>query len=79
MIIHDAICVVMLWHPEWFTCHEWHVYVCLDEGEHLGQTVADETGGSGLAPNCTVAMDCDGDRINDCIVRSMRSLIERNG
>lgn len=79
MIIHDAICVVMLWHPEWFTCHEWHVHVCLDESEHLGQTVADETGGSGLAPNCTVAMDCDSERINDCIVRSMRSLIERIG
>lgn len=75
MIIHDAICVLMLWHPEWFERHEWHVAVCLDEGEHLGQTVADESGAGGRAPNCTVVMDCDAQKINDCIVAELQQII----
>lgn len=72
MIIHDAICAVMLWHPEWFVCHEWPVSVCLDEGEHLGQTVVAQSG----TANCTVAMDCAADKINACIISELQQIIK---
>ena len=58
MVIHDAICVLMLTHPEWFTCARMNVHVCLEDGAHLGQTAVREG-----TPNCTVAMDANAEAI----------------
>lgn len=71
MIIHDAICVVWLWHPEWFGCHRWNVRICLDKNEHLGQTVADETGTGA----CTVVMDTDAEKVNEEILSMMEKIV----
>lgn len=78
IIIHDAISVLPLWQPDWFDRHQWHVYVCLEEGEHLGQTVADETGASGKAPNCTVVMNCDAQKVNAAILEGMAAVIRKH-
>ena len=70
MVIHDAICVLMLSHPDWFRCEEHRVSICLDEGEHLGQTVVEPTG----ATNCTVAMDADAEKVNGYLAKFAREL-----
>lgn len=70
MVIHDAICVLMLSHPDWFRCEEHRVSICLDEGEHLGQTVVEPTG----ATNCTVAMDADAEKVNGYLAEFAREL-----
>ena len=70
MVIHDAICVLMLSHPDWFHCEEHRVSICLDEGEHLGQTVVAPDG----ATNCTVAMDADAEKVNGYLAEFAREL-----
>lgn len=77
MIIHDAVCVMMLWHPEWFDRREWYVHVCLEESEHLGETVADEDGSTGLVPNCTVVMNCEAEKIDEEILQAMGTIIQK--
>ena len=75
MVIHDAICAVSLYHPEWFEWHSWYVWIDLTADEHLGQTRADETGESGHAPNCAVAVKADRDQVGACIVDSMELIV----
>ncbi len=70
VIIHDAISVLMLTHPDWFRREEHRVRICLDEGEHLGQTVVDLAG----APNCTVAMGADTEKVNGYLAEFVREL-----
>lgn len=63
MVIHDAICVLLLSHPEYFRCEDCPMHICLDEGEHLGQTVVDKTG----PKNCTAALDANTEQVNACL------------
>jgi inosine-uridine nucleoside N-ribohydrolase len=75
MVIHDAICAVSLYHPEWFELERRCVWVDLTADEHLGQTRADEPDGSGRAPNCAVAVKADCAAVNGCIVDSMELIV----
>ncbi len=58
VVIHDAICALWLLQPELFADEPMRIRICLDEGEHLGQTMRVESG----APVCTVAMGLDAAR-----------------
>lgn len=54
-VVYDAVTVLELTHPEWFTMKELAVGICLEDGEHLGQTAVV----SGKTPNCSVAVNAD--------------------
>lgn len=64
VVIHDAICALWLMQPELFSTEPMRIRICLDEGEHLGQTMCVESG----APVCTVAMGLDAARVARTIV-----------
>ena len=69
MIIHDAICAVYLWKPELFTCTPCRMTVCLEEGEHLGQTVP-EAGDA-----CLAALSCDAQAVREEILTVMKAVV----
>ena len=69
MIIHDAISAVYLWRPELFSCTPCQMRVCLDEGEHLGQTVP-ETGDT-----CLAALSCDAKAVREEILTVMKRVV----
>ena len=69
MIIHDAICAVYLWKPELFTCTPCRMTVCLEEGEHLGQTVP-EAGDA-----CLAALSCDAQAVREEILQVMKAVV----
>ncbi len=71
LIIHDAICAVSLWHPEWFQTEKQHVEIMLTEDDHLGQTYILEN----EKPNCTVCMGCDTEKVNDEIIKAVQAVI----
>ena len=55
VVIHDAVCALWLLQPELFYTERMRVKICLDNGAHLGQTMAVTDG----APFATVAMGLD--------------------
>ena len=69
MMIHDAISAVYLWKPELFTCMPCRMTVCLEDGEHLGQTVPEE--GSG----CLAATSCDAQAVREEIMAVMKQVV----
>ena len=69
MIIHDAISAVYLWKPELFTCTPCRMTVCLEEGEHLGQTVP-EAGDA-----CLAALSCDAQAVREEILTVMKAVV----
>ena len=69
MIIHDAICAVYLWKPALFTCTPCRMTVCLEEGEHLGQTVP-EAGDA-----CLAALSCDAQAVREEILTVMKAVV----
>ena len=71
IIIHDAICAIFLWHPEWFGTEQRHVEIMLTEDDRLGQTYILEN----KKPNCTVCMGCDTQKVNDEIIRAVQAII----
>ena len=70
MIIHDAICAVYLWKPALFTCTPCRMTVCLEEGEHLGQTVP-EAGDA-----CLAALSCDAQAVREEILQVMKEVVK---
>ena len=70
MIIHDAISAVYLWKPELFTCTPCRMTVCLEDGEHLGQTVP--------APGdtCLAALSCDAEAVREEILTVMKAVVK---
>ena len=70
MIIHDAICAVYLWKPALFTCTPCKMTVCLEEGEHLGQTVP-EAGDA-----CLAALSCDAQAVREEILQVMKEVVK---
>lgn len=70
MIIHDAISAVYLWRPGLFTCTPCRMTVCLEDGEHLGQTVP--------APGdtCLAALSCDAAAVREEILAVMKSVVK---
>jgi len=70
MIIHDAISAVYLWKPELFTCTPCRMTVCLEEGEHLGQTVP-EAGDA-----CLAALSCDAQAVREEILQVMKEVVK---
>ena len=70
MIIHDAISAVYLWKPELFTCTPCRMTVCLEDGEHLGQTVP--------APGdtCLAALSCDAEAVREEILTVMKTVVK---
>ena len=69
MMIHDAICAVYLWRPELFTCISCRMTVCLEEGEHLGQTIPE------AGDTCLAATSCDAQAIREEILSVMRQVV----
>ena len=69
MIIHDAISAVYLWKPELFSCLPCRIEVCLDEGEHLGQTVPE------AGDTCLAATSCDAQAVREEILSMMQQVI----
>ena len=61
---HDAICALWLLQPELFQAEPMRVKICLEDGEHLGQTVSVAEG----APVATVAMGLDAQAVARRIV-----------
>ena len=74
MIIHDAICAVYLWRPELFTCLPCRMGICLEESEHLGQTVPDESGGS-----CLAATGCNAAAVREEILHTVQAVVAAHG
>ena len=70
MIIHDAISAVYLWRPELFTCVPCKMTVCLEEGEHLGQTVPTE------GNTCLAATGCDAQAVREEILSVMKQAVQ---
>ena len=70
MIIHDAISAVYLWKPELFTCTPCRMTVCLEDGEHLGQTVP--TPGD----TCLAALSCDAEAVREEILTVMKTVVK---
>ena len=64
VVIHDAICALWLLQPELFQAEPMRVKICLEDGEHLGQTVSVAEG----APVATVAMGLDAQAVARRIV-----------
>ena len=69
MMIHDAICAVYLWKPALFTCISCRMTVCLEEGEHLGQTIPE------AGDTCLAATSCDAQAIREEILSVMRQVV----
>ena len=70
MIIHDAISAVYLWRPELFTCVPCKMTVCLEAGEHLGQTVPAE------GDTCLAATSCDAQAVRKEILSVMKQAVQ---
>ena len=70
MIIHDAISAVYLWRPELFTCVPCKMAVCLEEGEHLGQTVPTQ------GDTCLAATGCDAQAVREEILSVMKQAVQ---
>lgn len=70
MIIHDAISAVYLWRPELFTCVPCKMTVCLEAGEHLGQTVPAE------GNTCLAATSCDAQAVRKEILSVMKQAVQ---
>lgn len=71
VVIHDAICALWLLQPELFQTEQMRIRVCLDEGEHLGQTMPVSAG----APFATVAMGLDAGRVARRIVTEVQHAV----
>ena len=69
MMIHDAICAVYLWKPALFTCISCRMTVCLEEGEHLGQTIPE------AGDTCLAATSCDAQAVREEILSMMQQVI----
>ena len=69
MIIHDAISAVWLWKPELFRCIRCQMRICLDEGEHLGQTVPE------AGDTCLAALSCDAKAVREEILSVMKNVV----
>ena len=69
MMIHDAICAVYLWRPELFTCIKCRMRVCLEEGEHLGQTIPEP------GDTCLAATSCDAQAVRAEILSVMKAVV----
>lgn len=72
VVIHDAICALWLTKPELFQTQQLRIRICLDEGEHLGQTMVVEAD----APVATVAMSLDAPRVAQCIVETVHRAVQ---
>lgn len=70
MIIHDAISAVYLWRPELFTCTPCRMRVCLDDGEHLGQTIPED------GDTCLAATSCDAQAVREEILSVMQQVVQ---
>lgn len=70
MIIHDAISAVYLWKPELFSCLPCRIEVCLDDGEHLGQTVPE------AGDTCLAATSCDAQAVRKEILSVMKQAVQ---
>ena len=70
MIIHDAISAVYLWKPELFSCRLCRIEVCLEDGEHLGQTVPE------AGDTCLAATSCDAQAVRDEILSVMKGVVK---
>ena len=70
MIIHDAICAVYLWKPALFTCTPCRMTVCLEDGEHLGQTVPEP------GDTCLAALSCDAQAVREEILQVMKEVVK---
>ena len=70
MIIHDAVSAVYLWRPELFTCVSCKMTICLEEGEHLGQTVPTE------GNTCLAAVSCDAKAVREEILSVMKQVVQ---
>ncbi len=69
MMIHDAICAVYLWRPELFTCMKCRMTVCLEDGEHLGQTMPED------GDTCLAATSCDAQAVREEILSVMKRVV----
>ena len=69
MIIHDAISAVWLWRPELFNCTPCRMTVCLDDDEHLGQTVPE------AGDTCLAALSCDAEAVREEILSVMTNVV----
>ena len=69
MIIHDAISAVWLWKPELFRCIRCQMRICLDEGEHLGQTVPVD------GNTCLAALSCEAQSVQEEILSVMQRVV----
>lgn len=71
MIIHDAISAVYLWKPALFTCTPCRMTVCLEDGEHLGQTVPEP------GDTCLAALSCDAQAVREEILSAMKAVVSK--
>ena len=69
MMIHDAICAVYLWRPALFTCISCRMTVCLEEGEHLGQTIPE------AGDTCLAATSCDAQAVRNELLAVMQQVV----
>ena len=72
MIIHDAISAVYLWRPELFSCTPCRMTVCLEEGEHLGQTIPES------GDTCLAATGCDAQAVREEILSVMKAVVAKH-